>query len=282
MVKKLKYVYIISIICLLMNNVSVNLPKDFKLDDFSTIAIYTRVSTGAQAYSGKNGLSIQLTTCKMYCNKVLNTQRFSHYEDIGTSYRGKSILANQNRMIKQLQENSIILMYSVSRMGRDLEQSVKFLTSLKRKGIKVIAVTDNSCYGKTRLLDKQFYYRMIHAEEKSDLKAEKMRVRNNLIISMGGYVGGIPYGYDINKMNGIPMLTKNNREQKIITNIKTLLKKHQTKTDIAIYLNNKGFDKRGRLWTARNISTVNLNRSYRTYRLKDNGDLPGSFNNLRI
>lgn len=256
--------------------------NNFDIKHVNRVIVYARVSTRKQASNGKNGLSIQRDICKDYCNKVLKKRDYDYYEDIGTTYRGKNILENQNKMVRRIDcPDTIIIIHSVSRLGRDLEQTVKFLTSLKKKGVIIISVSDNSCYGKTRLLDKKFYYRMIFAEEKSDLKSEKMSTRNRMIIQMGGYVGRAPYGYCKNKINGVPMLVKDKEEQTVMKTIITLRKKRKNDVQIAQYLQKKNLTKRGFLWSKYTIRSIQFDRKIQTYR-QVNDDLLSSFERMEV
>lgn len=253
------------------------------IEDISRVYAYLRVSTRIQASNDKNGLEKQLDACTNYAKKVLKKKIYEYFEDIGTSYRNKCILTQQNKMSNKIEPNSVILIHSVSRIGRDLTQTVKFLSSLKKKGIKVISITDNVCYGKTRLLDKKFYYRMIHAEEKSDIKSERMTTRIMLIKRLGGYCGRPPYGYKTAMMNGIPMLTKHPNEHECIKIIKKLLQKKKRYPEIIKYLNDKKYQKRGKIWTYQNIKSIDLYRNIKTYKLAENTeeDLLNQFSTMK-
>ena len=242
------------------------------IENVTYVYAYLRVSTRIQASNDKNGLEKQLDACTNYAKKVLKKNIYECYTDIGTTYKNKCILTHQNKMLRQIIPNSVILIHSVSRIGRDLTQTVKFLSSLKKKGVKIISITDNACYGKTRLLDKKFYYRMIHAEEKSDIKSERMTLRIMLIKRLGGYFGRPPYGYQTTMMNNVPMLTKNTSEQTNIKTIKSLFAKRKSVSTIVNYLNSHNRVKRGKEWTYQNVKSVNLNKHVKTYVLNENTD----------
>lgn len=241
--------------------------SNFNISAINKIYVYYRVSTPTQANNEHYGLDKQTEKCDYYAKQIFdqNENQLNYYCDIGSSYNNKNILKEQLKMIRDMEQGSVILIHDVSRLGRNISQVFKLLKKVRDNGSYIISIDDNVCYGKTRLLDKKFWYKIIEAEESSDRKSSRMTKRINIIKSNGGHIGATPYGYSKQYINGIPRLYKNTDEQKVIAFIKSLVGK-KSYTYIKCSLNNMYGCKRGKIWTIANTKTINLNAVYKTYK----------------
>lgn len=242
--------------------------------------IYTRVSTKIQASNEANGFDKQDKTCEYYAEKIhkKSINNINYYSDIGSSYNNKSKLRELNLLADEIKPKSLLLIHDVSRLGRNTLQVLNFLTLLEKKFCFIVSVSDNVCFGKSKLLNKKFYRKIIDAEEKSDIKSDRMIGRISIIKQQGGYVGRSPYGFMIKKVNNRPKLVKNPEEQQIISIIKKLLKTKSIQ-EIAIMLNRTSSTKRSKHWTVTNIKSINLNRKLI---VKKSSSLSENMSNMNI
>jgi len=238
-------------------------------DTFSYINIYMRVSTMAQYNDDRYGIEKQLEVCSKYIDDIYGQEPSNVYEDIGSTYQFKNTLPSLNRLVKNIPYRSLIVIHAVSRLGRNVEQVMNVLSKLRKKKCKIYAITDNVCYGKTRLLDKRFYYHVVKSEESSDLKSQRTITKIKLIKRLGGHIGAVPYGYKTAKVNGLRILTKDPKEQKIMKEIKSFLVKKRTMEYIVNYLKKKYKTKRGFEWSARTVKSINFRTHYKTYKTND-------------
>lgn len=260
----------------------------FEHDDDLTsddICIYTRVSTSRQIEDSKFGLEKQYESIIQYVNQNFTGFTADHcryFEDIGTMYKNKNVLKNFNKMEKHIKSKhgrkTLIIIYSICRLGRNLYKNIMFLSKLKQYNCKIISIKENIMYNKTRMMNNKFHYFLVRAEEESDLKSLNMTTRHNIIKRMGGHVGFVPYGFKLEKIGNIPKLVPDKDEQTVIKTIKKLRDEHKTDKDIERIISRKFKNKRGKPWSINNIRSINLNRINRT---KLNG-LSSSMNKLKI
>jgi len=161
------------------------------------IYVYLRVSTQAQTYKS-NGLEEQNEICRAYIEKYFpkSTNCVEFFTDIGSSYNGKNVLTNLNKIIRKLstQTNTLLLVRDISRLGRDTFQVFNLLKKIKKSNSYIIGIEENLCYNHSKLMDRKFSHSIIDSEEHSDIKSIKSTNRINKIISNGKYVGRVPYG----------------------------------------------------------------------------------------
>lgn len=251
----------------------------FNIKASGNYCIYTRVSTKNQANDEANGFDKQDKACEYYADKIFDKKETSinYYSDIGSTYNNKSKLKQQLLMLDELKFNSVILIHDVSRLGRNSLQVLTFLQKIKNASSYIISVTDNVCFGKSKILDKKFYHKIIDAEEKSDHKSMRMTKHIKAIKKMGGHIGRVSYGFSLKKINNVPKIVKNEEEQNNIKIIKKLLKT-KSYDEIVIMLNRSNSFKRGKQWCITNIKSINLNKKIP----KSNNSLVSSMKNLNV
>lgn len=252
-----------------MIDIMLSMSSNFNINNVGDVFAYCRVSTWKQYNQNDNytcGIDNQYEACQRYSNNTLHSNINYYHHDVGSSYNGKNILKELNKLTKLINNNDVILVHDVSRLGRNIEQVFKLLLAVKRKGCYIISVTDNVCYGKTRLMDKKFWYKIIAAEEDSDKKSERMTLRIAKIRAKGGHIGIVPYGYTLQKMNGVPRLVKSEEEQAIMKIIKSDRQKNISPQRTADKLNVNS-TRKGKQWTRYNVLSVDVNAKHKHYKL---------------
>lgn len=244
------------------------------------IYVYIRVSTQAQTYK-TNGLEEQNEICQAYIkNKFPElTNSVEFYTDVGTSYNGKNVLTNLNKIIRKLstQTNILLLVKDISRLGRDTFQVFSLLKKIKKSKSYIIGIQENLCYNHSRLMDRKFSHSIINSEEHSDFKSIKSTNRTNKIISNGGYVGRVPYGCMVVKKNNIPYIYKNPNEINIIRIIKKVFLQHRSVIKTVKYLNTKNLKYRNEVdWNEKQIANY-LKKYFPNLLLDKNSDLVNNY-----
>jgi DNA invertase Pin-like site-specific DNA recombinase len=159
--------------------------------------------------------------------------------------------------MRNISQNDLIIIYEISRLGRNIYQVIDFLEKIRNKGAIIYSVEDNLFYGKDKLIDNLFLYKVIKSKEYSDCLSNKTKTTQTFIKENGGHVGKVPYGYKLSHTDGIPKLIMENDEQNII---KLIINKHDKEllsfNDITKYLNNNLIQKRNCNWTFTNVRYI--------------------------
>jgi DNA invertase Pin-like site-specific DNA recombinase len=212
--------------------------------------IYSRVSTNKQAQKDSHSLETQRKLCKEYINNKFNPANTFIYEDIGSSWNDKNVLYQLNKLVRDLEENSLILISKVSRLGRDIHQVMKILKKIEKKKSYVISVEEQICYNMSRIMNNDFMIKVIESEKESNILSESIRKKQKTIKSQGGWIGNPPYGYKVGRnYNNVPILLENPEEMDIINSIINLVNNNYSYDDIALYLTNKNILHKKNVWT---------------------------------
>lgn len=229
------------------------------LNVVKNICVYTRVSTGKQSSDLKMGLETQKELCNSFIEKHYSSQNINikYYNDIGSSYKNNKILSDMKQMIYKLNNNTLILIFDISRLGRSNKMIMPILKTVKIKNSFILSVSEKLIYGQTRTCDKLFIEKVNEAKKMSDLLSIRTREVQTYIKKQGGYVGKPPFGYKIIKNSkGIPILTENLEEFKLIDEIVNLGDKYKTYEEIAEEMNNKNLLHKNKPWTNYKIKTI--------------------------
>jgi DNA invertase Pin-like site-specific DNA recombinase len=184
--------------------------------------VYTRVSSNQQATDSNHGLDSQILICENYLKSIFefNDQQIEsvvdYYTDIGSSYSNPKALHQLNLLFKKLKNDSLILISEISRLGRNVRQVINMLKTIEDKNCWIISVTEGLCFNKSKLMNKQFYQKIIDAERESDLISIRTTNAYKVIKEKGGFIGRAPFGKKKVINNGITTIVDNIDEINII------------------------------------------------------------------
>jgi DNA invertase Pin-like site-specific DNA recombinase len=230
--------------------------NDVKLNNtfnnVSQVYIYYRVSTSRQAGDFANGLDRQTNACERYIESNLKKQinNINYYCDIGSSYNNKSKLPQLQKMLRELKSNSVILIYDVSRLGRNTQQVFSALRKVTKLNSKIIAVEDNMTFGVNKMIDKRFYNKVIQAETESDIKSVNAKQKIAILKKNKIHIGKVPFGYSLENKK----LIINSDEQKIINLLIEKYKELKSYVKVAEHYNNMNMLYRNNAWSSKTIS----------------------------
>lgn len=219
--------------------------------------IYSRVSSNKQN-DDANGLDYQDLICETYTKEIfkIDTDVINYYCDIQSSYKTLSKLKDLHLMINDITTNSVIMISEVSRIGRNIHQVLPLLSKIKEKNCWIISISESLCFNINKLMDKQFYQKVIDAEKESDLISIRTSNSNKFIKSIGGHIGSIPYGKKRVKVNGVPILVNCDEESQILDKINELDKENKDINTIVEYLNKNDIKKRKYSWTHNSVKNI--------------------------
>ena len=227
-----------------------NIINFIKKNNPVSVYIYNRVSTGRQAKKDSSSLEAQRNLCKEYIKSNFNSKNILIYEDIGSSWNDKNILYQLNKLVRDLEENSLILVSKVSRLGRDIQQVMKILKKIEKKKSYVISVEEQICYNMSRVMNNDFLMKVIESEKESNILSESIRKKQKVIKSQGGWIGNPPYGYKVGRnYKNIPVLVENPEEIGIINSIIKLVNNNYSYDDIATNLIERNILHKQYAWT---------------------------------
>ncbi len=224
--------------------------------------IYSRVSTNSQATDSNYGLDSQELVCENYLKNIhkftndIIDSHVNYYCDVGSSYSNPKALHQLNLMIKEIKNSSLILISEISRLGRNVHQVINMLKSLEKKNCWIISISEGLCFNKSKLMNKQFYQKIIDAEKESDLISMRTTNAYNLIRKNGGYLGLAPFGMKKIKICNVPKLVENKNELDIIKLVVVLYKQFGSYETVANKLNENNIKKRNTQWTRYSICSI--------------------------
>ncbi|RYE14283.1 MAG: hypothetical protein EOP34_06940, partial [Rickettsiales bacterium] len=218
-----------------------NLNK-FKLGSRSVVYFYERISSKGQdnLEYGRVGLDTQNAFLLKYASDngliIKSTLR-----ETESAYRLK--VKKQRSIvnfIKQMHKNECLLVYSVSRFSRNLNEGLRLLELLKENGAYAYSVSEN-----VYSFEDKFITLIQNSENESANLGTKIRSANLRIKTLGGHIGVAPFGFKIFRDSaGTRKLQACNNEQNVIKIIKqSKLNDETLKIISTITLN------RGKPWT---------------------------------
>lgn len=255
---------------MIITNTNSNSNLNNTFNNLSQVYIYYRVSTSRQAGDFANGLDRQTNSCERYIESNLKKQinNINYYCDIGSSYNNKSKLPQLQKMLRELKSNSIILIYDVSRLGRNTQQVFSALRRVTKLNSKIIAVEDNMTFGVNKMIDKRFYNKVIQAETESDIKSVNAKQKFAILKKNKIHIGKVPFGYSLENKQ----LIINSDEQKIINLLIQKYKELKSYVKVAEHYNNMNMLYRNNAWSAKTIS----------YLINKNNNITNKMNSLNI
>nr|QBK87453.1 MAG: resolvase [Marseillevirus LCMAC201] len=214
------------------------------------IFFYERVSSKGQNEPeyGRVGMDTQNNALLEFALKnglvVRGTAREVH------SARNPSQLAELNKICRSIKKGQCVVVYSVSRFSRNLQQGRDMVETIHNKGGWVYSVTDHvSSY------EEHFLKLLEEAQAESDRLSQKIRDAYARIRRHGGHIGPPPFGWTTYHDNtGIRRLTPDSEEQKVLVKLRHMYDRAQDAAQTAALLNNAGILRRGKQWTRNQIT----------------------------
>ena len=234
-----------------------------------TVYIYTRVSSSQQGTDTNVSMDMQISNCIDFAiNKGLKySEKYSEIR----SARDMSKQVQLQKLLKIVKSGDKILVYNASRFSRDSAKAIECLKNLAKIGVEIISVSDNLSSISNRV---GFRYKLLEANEESDVLSDRVRGAIAYVRSIGGRLGPAPFGYkNVRKGLGENMykpltLTENDAE---IALIREIIFRVENKTEydeimelegigicnvIAGKFNEQGKLKRGKKWNAWTVKEV--------------------------
>jgi DNA invertase Pin-like site-specific DNA recombinase len=171
-------------------------------------------------------------------------------------------------MLRELKSNSVILIYDVSRLGRNTQQVFSALRRVTKLNSKIIAVEDNMTFGVNKMIDKRFYNKVIQAETESDIKSVNAKQKIAILKKNKIHIGKVPFGYSLENKQ----LIINSDEQKIINLLIEKYKELKSYVKVAEHYNNMNMLYRNNAWSSKTIS----------YLINKNNNITNKMNSLNI
>ena len=212
-----------------------------------SVIVYLRVSSKGQDNKefGRVGLETQNHTVLSFA--LQNNLRIkSTFEDVGTGTKMDK-RKDYQKMLKDLKPGQIILVYNVSRFGRNVEQVMKFLTEVHEKGGYVYSVSDGLSSSDNEFLNlvKQAAQESVNLSRTINESLSRRRMNNE-------HIGPAPYGSLVYRdKHGARRLKDDSGEQKVLDYIRqcVLLDTNITKSELLGKLEEKKCLYRGVPWS---------------------------------
>ena len=221
------------------------------------VHIYVRVSTKGQNEPkyGRVGQDTQLDTIKNFCKKN-NYYVKSTTTEVGSAYKTKKTPL-LDTLVKNLKKDEILVVYSADRFSRNVCKASKNLDLVHKNGSVVFSVKENK-----KSTDKEFLQKIKEGENYSKMIGQRVKDSTKKIKAKGGFTGHKkPFGFNIIRHNGLRMLQKNPIEQKIIEDIKQMIK------NLSVSVNS--FLTKDEFLEARDKLVANISNKYNKYEWSD-------------
>lgn len=209
--------------------------------------VYARVSTDEQASGQYNSVESQIDICKHYIEiqKEKGWQFIDSYTDPGFS--GKNLdRPGMQHLISDIKQGRIdvIIVYKIERLVRSIKDFYMLWDLFEAHNVTFVSATQqfdsSNAMGKL-MLNVLLSFAQFERENTSEKTRDKMKQRARL----GKWHGGLfPFGYDYNKES--KKLVINKTESIAIRKSFSLLIEGRKPTEIANYLNAKGFRTKAR------------------------------------
>lgn len=213
----------------------------FKLEPRGVVYLYERISSRGQDNPkyGRVGLDTQNISLLQF---VLNTGLVikNTIREIESAYHSKKSRVI-NSCIEKMEPNECLLVYSVSRFSRNLQEGIVMLNIINSRHAYVYSVSEN-----VYSYEDNFLTLIKSAETESTNLGLKVAEAHKRIKILGGHIGVVPYGFRVYRNeSGIRKLEGDPVEMKAIQIIKS------TKPTVRLIdlLNKNKMSYRGKPWT---------------------------------
>ncbi len=226
------------------------------------VIVYERVSSKGQDKPefGRTGLDTQNRVLLSYISEKNYKIKATHV-DVGSGQDIEKL--KNNKFIETMKAGDKLLVYSVSRLGRNVQQVLShFVNPLVEKGVVIYSVSEN-----VSSTDPKFVELLKQAEQEGIAQGQKTRDAIANRRKEGHYIGNPGYGWKIEKVVKSEMMEGNLVQKEIRTRvqnddelevIKYILATNLKATAMAQDLNDKGYKKRGKDWTKGSVLGIRL------------------------
>lgn len=160
------------------------------------VYLYERVSSKGQNAPeyGRVGMDTQNHQLMKYCFERNMTIRGT-FLDVGSG-RDVEKLRDFRKMVNQMPRGTCVMIYSVSRFGRNLGQVQEYLNVLHQKGCYVYSVTEG-----VSSFDQRFLDLVVQAQHESQQLSVTMRNSVARRRQEGQWIGPAPFGFEVYRDN---------------------------------------------------------------------------------
>ncbi len=220
------------------------------------VGIYTRVSTKQQNNDGQHSLNSQQNKCNNFVKNNFNSVDTTFISEIGSSYNNCNKLSKLTNYVNKMQENTVIFISDISRLGRNVFQVMKILEKIQQKKSYVVSYDEKIAFNYDRYMNTQFQHRVIDATAENDKRSINAKNIHRHIRLLGGHVGRAPFGKKtipkIINEEKISIIVDDDKQQEIIKNIINIFKTTQNYTKTTKIIN-ESLDKPLSIATVRKI-----------------------------
>lgn len=212
---------------------------------------YLRVSTNHQV---KRGVSLtvqkELIEDQFY---LMDVEDYNIIKDEGISGRKTDNREGYNRLLNHIKQGEVenLVVYSLSRLNRNLKNTLHLIELAEKNGVRIVSLYER--YDSDIPASKMILYVFSGlAEQRSDEMSETIKnsIRSKKEKGLK-YCKNVPIGYSVDEKG---RLKENPTERKIITNIRNLITRGHSLSQIATRLNEKGYTtKKGRTWNKSSV-----------------------------
>jgi DNA invertase Pin-like site-specific DNA recombinase len=215
--------------------------------------IYCRVSTNQQASEGVS-LEAQEAKAKAWC-ELHDYHCRGIYIDAGISGKRTDNRPELQNALAACEKGDALVFYSLSRLARSTKDTLTLAEHLKAKGCDLVSVSEKI---DTTSAAGEMIFTMLAAMAQFERKqiAERTSVALQHKKANDELVGRVPFGFEVQLIDGRKKLVKNANEQAVIKLASQLRKKGHSLHKIVSILEQKGFQPRGKKWYAKSIARV--------------------------
>lgn len=181
---------------------------------------YIRVSTGDQVERG-HSLPAQQQIISDYCKKndLYLIDMFVERGKSGTTTDKRDEL---QRMMESLQPGTTVIVISISRLSRNVKDTLNIKEEIKSKGCKLI-VLDQPYDTNTAAGDAMFNFQAVSAQYESKIISERTTQVMANMSRNGKLITRPPYGYKVVKDGKVSTLVRNEEEQEVIDAVRGMI-----------------------------------------------------------
>lgn len=197
--------------------------------------IYARVSTKGQGLKnmGHTSLDVQKDVClKKGLENGFKQGDVFFFED---TFSAKDItkMPQFNKMLRQLQRGDTVYFYAVSRFSRDVEQGIKCLAELRKKGVSYYFCSEGLSSGGSASSRMTINTMLVTAQFEREQLGERIQASIKKRREMGSHLGRAPFGYRHKRCeDGKLILEMDVNEQKALEYAKKKIKVTPSKKDV--------------------------------------------------